>query len=182
MRRPYASVKDADPYLLYRLVGVGMEGRDEFPIYALTDSKGVSVRTGTDVYELYEYERDDQNMHVTTGHRFDDRDWSGLVKDMTKQIREYIKVYPNYTQLSIAEGTIEKRYSNDPTTGQPITEPVISVNSQGDQVVMETTPIEYRKILRQMYNKEAQMIDRESLDGRVQPRWSDVFKKFCKTA
>lgn len=182
LRRPYASVKDADPYLLYRLVGVGREGRDEFPIYALTDSKGVSVRTGTDIYELYEYERDDQNMHVTTGHKFDDRDWSGLVKDMTKQIRDYVKAYPNYTELRIAEGTIEKRYSNDPATGQPITEPVLSVNTQGEQVVMEAAPIEYRKILRQMYNKEAQMLDREALDGRPQPRWSDIFKKFCKAA
>ena len=60
MRRPYASSKDADPYLLYRLVSIGIdkEGHEK-PIYALANQKGISVRAGSQLFEIFEYDRND---------------------------------------------------------------------------------------------------------------------------
>lgn len=186
MRRPYASNRDVDPYLLYRLVGVGKEGRDEFPIYALTDSKGVSVRTGTDIYELYEYERDDQNQHVTTGHRLDDVNWSVIVNSLTNRVTEYVNnpKYSRFTETQISTGTVEKQYSFDPKTNKQMVETIIGTDSEGNQIFSTNQPYGYRQILRQMYNKEKDLREQESLivNEDVTLRWNDVFKKFCKSA
>ncbi|WP_279148392.1 hypothetical protein [Segatella bryantii] len=59
MRRPYASTRDVDPYLLYKMIAVGRYGESEYPIYALSNAKGVSIRTGANIIDMYEYERDD---------------------------------------------------------------------------------------------------------------------------
>ena len=111
----------------------------------MTDSKGVAVRTGTDIYELYEYERDDQNKHVTTGHRLDDVNWDTIVKDLTARVANYVKQYPRYDERTIATGTIEKQYSYNPVSpNQPMTKTIIGTDSEGNQTFTQAQPFEYR--------------------------------------
>ena len=63
--------------------------------------------------------------------------------------------------------------------------PKVITDSEGNQIFSTNQPYGYRQILRQMYNKEKDLREQESLivnNEDVTLRWNDVFKKFCKSA
>lgn len=185
MHRPYASSKDVDPNLLYKLIYIGKFGNDEIPVYALTNSKGVSVRTGTDIYELYEFDRDDQNGHIQDGYRLDDVNWDAVTGRLVQLVSRWRQANPNYNESDLVKYVIENKASVDMKTGEPMVQQVISENEEGEQTIINTQPIEYRTILGYMYFGEKSLQREYALydnneEMRSQLRFDDKYKKFCK--
>lgn len=183
IRRPYASTRDVDPYLLYRMIAVGRYGDSEFPIYALSNAKGVAVRTGGSIIEMYEYERDDQNSHITTGYQLDDFDWSDYVtkieQRMRQRIPEYMKVNPKMSARDIEDYIFNNKLGNNPKTNEPMLSEAATYNTEGESVVSKSQlPTNYIEILRSAYNQE--IIYNKYQEQK--PRWSDQFKRYCKEA
>ena len=185
MHRPYASSRDVDPNLLYKLVSIGKVGSSSIPIYALTNSKGVSIRTGSDVYEMYEFERDDQNGHISDGYQLDDINWDNVANRLVQLVSKWKQSNPTYNESDLANYVIENKASVDIKTGKPMTQSVITENADGNQTITETKPIGYNTVLKYMYSGEKGIQDVESVlynneEMRSQLRFTDKYKKFCK--
>lgn len=178
MRRPYASTRDVDPYLLYKMIAVGRYGESEYPIYALSNAKGVSIRTGANIIDMYEYERDDQNSHITTGYQLDDFDWSNYITKIERRMRDYIKANPNMPQNKVEDYVFNKpALGNNPVTNQPMVSESAVYDASGESIVAKAQiPSAYIDILRGAYNQEVVY----NMYKEQKPRWSDQFKKYCK--
>jgi hypothetical protein len=139
------------------MIAVGRYGDSEFPIYALSNAKGVAVRTGGSIIEMYEYERDDQNSHITTGYQLDDFDWSDYVtkieQRMRQRIPEYMKVNPKMSARDIEDYIFNNKLGNNPKTNEPMLSEAATYNTEGESVVSKSQlPTNYVEILRSAYN------------------------------
>lgn len=184
MHRPYSSSRDADPYLLYRLVSIGVDkDGNEKPVYALANQKGVSVRAGSQLFEIFEYGRDDQNQHVMTGHYLDDINWEETAQKLADYFVGKAKNDPSFKmndQLFLG-------FARNPKTKEDIKSYSIITNKEtGEQTITETTPTEYAQLLQEMWRSERNIRREEKTPVSAERpiksrlRWSDQFKKFCK--
>lgn len=180
MRRPYATTKNADPYLLYKLVQTGRTGDKEIPIYAITDAKGVSIKAGFQDYDLYEYDRDDQNSHVAQGYRLDDMDWNVVSAWIFGRITKQVQNRPTENEIDVIEAT-SNALSKHPRTGVGFRDYRVVTDQEGNQTISENNPYGYAQLVREMYYQEE--FDTNTLRSnpeRDDIKYSDRFMKFCK--
>lgn len=182
MRRPFTTSRDSAPYLLYRLATVIKKGNNEFPVYALATQKGLSIKAGSQTFDIYEYDRFDSNPNVMTGKQLDDIDWNEIASNMVDFFVKKAKEDPNFR---VSQNQFD-RLAYNPKTHQPIKAYSISTNKEtGEQTVTETIPTTYTTLLQDMWRTERDIrrIERssETID-KSQLRYSDRFMKFCKSA
>ena len=184
MRRPYASSKDADPYLLYRLVSIGIdkEGHEK-PIYALANQKGISVRAGSQLFEIFEYDRNDQNSHVMTGHYLDDINWEEVAQKIANSFVEKYKADPTFR---VNDNTFLDKNSLPEGTPWTYNYKVGIDQTTGNETVSTEASAMYGTLLMEMWRAErnARRVEKEAVEQNrpitENLRWSDKFKKFCK--
>lgn len=96
IKRRGASFRDADPYMLYKLVDVATHVDDkgtifEYPIYALTYPGGFSIKALGQRFDMYEYERDDDYTHIFSEEAMIGDNYGDRISDICDQMEQYVR-------------------------------------------------------------------------------------------
>ena len=164
MRRKNSSMYAIDPYILYKLVAVGVKEDNngalhEYPVYALTYPKGYSVNALSQRFDFYEYERDDQYTHIFDPSVMIGDQYGDKLRTICSQIQEYVD-----------------SFGNIPTSLSSVIDPNELLEQESDSQ-MARVNTEYEQVLLDIYKAEQYRESQQQFDTGTQYPGMPEFNK-----